>query len=166
MKPQGFTLVEVLVVLVILGLTVTFTTLGFQRLEDDRLQKQAGHLSSWLQSVSDNAVLDSAVYGAWLNPAGDRLETGYYHNNRWWKVRGDEARSERIEEGFSLWIEDGDGWRALIPSSKKKVLKEPDILFMPTGLSVPETFQLRQDHDRKALIERDENGLYTWGLLQ
>lgn len=82
-KQAGFSLVEILVVLVVLGLTATFATIGFQRLENDRLEKQAGQLSAWMQSVSDNAILDSAVYGIRLASNQQDLELAYFLDNRW-----------------------------------------------------------------------------------
>lgn len=154
-----------MVVLVILGLTVTFTTLGFQRLEDDQLKKQAGHLSSWLQNLSDNAVLDSAVYGAWLAADGSRLETGYFYNNRWWTVTGDDASSAALSEQVALFKESSSGWKQILPAQENAEDRLPAILFMPTGLSIPEKFELRDGEDRTAVIERDDNGVYTWSLL-
>lgn len=166
MKHRGFTLVEVLVVLVILGLTATFATLGFQRLESDRLQKQAGWISAWLQSVSDDAILNGVVYGAWLDSAGNRLEIAYFHDNRWWPVSGDGARSEAIDEGFTLYIDSADGWRRILSYRKDRENGRPAILFMPTGVSMPERLRIETDDQRAALIERDEDGLYAWSLFQ
>lgn len=168
-RVNGFTLVEVMVVLVILGLTATFTTLGFQRLEDDQLKKQAGYLSTWLQNLSDNAVLDGAVYGVWMAADGDRLESGYFYNNRWWKVTGDEAYSEVISDNVELFKASSSGWQQIRPVAKDTDNdaddRRPDILFMPTGLSIPEKFELRESRERTAVIERDDNGLYTWSTL-
>jgi type II secretion system protein H len=162
----GFTLVEILVVLVILGLSVTFLTLGFQRLEDDRLEKQAGQFSAWLQNVSDEAVLDSAVYGIWQKPEKRDLQVGYFLDNRWWPVTGDDMAAPTLEEGTSLLLKQGNNWLPLKPQVDAPQFK-PDIVFLPTGMALPAAFQLREEVQkatRSASIERDEDGLFVWAV--
>lgn len=162
---RGFTLVEVMVVLVILGLTAVFATLGFQRLESDRLEQQAGQLSAWLQTLSDNAVLDSAVYGAWREPAGTRLGTGFYLDNRWWPVAGEEAQSPVLDPDIGLLLEEGEEWRALAADAGDDDLR-PQMLFLPTGIALPDALDLvDRQSGRRARIERDANGLFTWRML-
>ena len=160
MGSRGFSLVEVLVVLVILGLTATFTTLGFQRLEDDRLQKQAGHLSAWLQQLSDSAVLDGAVYGARFDAKSRRFRSEFYFDNRWWEMTGDGAASEALAGDFRLEIDEDRGRRA--GTDRQPAM--PEIIFMPTGLTVPESLRLEAADRRVAVIERDPDGLYTWRI--
>ena len=165
MGSRGFSLVEILVVLVILGLTVTFTTLGFQRLEDDRLQKQAGHLSDWLQQLSDSAVLDGAVYGARFDAETRRFRSEFYFDNRWWEITGDGAESEALAGDFRLEIDTDKGSRAMTDrQGGNGKAAAPGIIFMPTGLTFPERLRLETADRRAAVIERDGDGLYTWRI--
>lgn len=162
---RGFSLVEVMVVLVILGLTITFATVGFERLESDRLEKQAGQLSSWLQGVSDNAVLDGAVYGAWLDSSGQRLQTGYFYKNRWWRVDDDVFVSPRFEEETELLLGDGSQWRPIARHSGEEAPR-PEVIFMPAGMTRPQHFELRVGTDsRRARIEQDADGMFVWQIL-
>lgn len=164
-KNGGFSLVEVMVVLVILALTITFAIPGFERLESDRLEKQAGQLSSWLQGVSDNAVLDGAVYGAWLDSSGQRLHTGYFYNNRWWRVDDELFESPRLEKEAELLLGDGSQWRPLAPGNDKETLR-PALLFLPAGTTRPRHFELRLHNDpRRARIEQDADGMFVWRML-
>ena len=154
-------------VLVVLGLTAAFATMGFQRLESDRLTRQAGELSSWLQNLSDSAVLDGAVYGAWLSADGERLESAYYYNHRWWQVDGDALASEKLADGVSLSLRAGDDkrrWQPLVPATSVAGEREPAVIFLPTGIAIPDTFRLEDGERRIATVARDENGLYTWSL--
>lgn len=166
MKARGFTLIEIMVVLVILGITVTFATLGFQRLEDDRLEKQAGHLSAWLQAISDDAVLDSAVYGVWLARDGKKLESAYFMANRWWSITGDNTRSETLDEGVEIALHSADGWKKLDAVAAEDIGRIPAMVFLPTGLAQPDKLQLKGDDNRTAVIERDDDGLFTWSIQQ
>lgn len=152
MAARGFTLVEMMVVLVILGLTATFATLGFQRLENDRLEKQAGQLGAWLQGMSDNAVLDGAVYGAWYDRAENRLRAGYFFRHRWLRLDGSGFASPALGDDTRLLLADADGDR-------------PDILFLPVGMTSPERFELRERAGgRGASIERGDEGVFTWRI--
>ena len=164
MASRGFTLIEVMAVLVILGGTVTFLTLGFQRLESDRLEKQAGQLTGWLQAVSDDAVLDSAVYGVWYEPGG-RLIRGYYFGNRWWRLGDDDLGQPRLGDGLTLLTERGNGGFVVLEQQRETGMEAvPDLLFLPSGLTEPDGFELREKR-RAARIERNDDGIFTWSML-
>ncbi|MGD9660835.1 MAG: prepilin-type N-terminal cleavage/methylation domain-containing protein [Porticoccaceae bacterium] len=159
---RGFSLVEILVVLVILGLAVVFVTLGFQRLENDRLEKQAGQLSAWLQAISDDAVLDSAVYGVWMAEDRQTLNVGFFFDNRWWPVKKADLGVPKIEEDAHFELDQGGKWLPLETTAVDN--PQPRILFLPTGMTLPERFQLRES-DRTARIERNADGIFEWSIL-
>lgn len=158
-----------MVVLVVLGLTAAFATLGFQRVENDRLEKQAGQLSAWMQSVSDNAILGGAVYGIRRAKNQNRLEVAYFFDNRWWRVTGEEMAPPDIDEASRFLIKSGDEWRTLPAFTDEYT--SPGVLFLPTGMALPERFRLLERAEnqsklssRVAEIERDSDGLFTWSI--
>ena len=158
---RGFSLIEIMVVLVILGLTVVFVTLGFQRLESDRLETQAGQLSAWLQAVSDDSVLDSAVYGVWMAEDQQTLRVGFFLDNRWWLVEKAGVVPPTIEQDIHFDADLGGKWQPLATGAVAD--SPPQILFLPTGMTLPERFQLREG-ERRARIERNADGVFEWSM--
>ncbi|MCK9504720.1 MAG: prepilin-type N-terminal cleavage/methylation domain-containing protein [Porticoccaceae bacterium] len=158
---RGFSLIEIMVVLVILSVTVVFVTLGFQRLENDRLETQAGQLSAWLQAVSDDSVLDSAVYGVWMAEDQQTLRVGFFLDNRWWLVEKADVVPPTIEQDIHFDIDQGGKWQPLATGAVAN--SQPQVLFLPTGMTLPERFQLREG-ERRARIERNGDGVFEWSM--
>jgi len=163
---RGFSLIEILVVMTILGATVMFVALGFQRLEDDRLEKQAGQLSAWLQLVSDDAVLDSALYGVWLGRGGAPSRVGFFFDNRWWPVNENGVRPAVLEATVAISVRMGEHWRPITDQTDRSSTSpgQPDMLFLPTGMALPDGLELRFE-ERTARVERDRDGMFVWSLL-
>jgi len=107
----GFTLIEVLVVLVIVGIISSIAMLSFGLLGgDDRiLERDARRLSSLIEAVNDDAVLQGRDFGLELMISGYRWVEHDPFLNQWFEVTDDEFMRERqLEEGteFELFIED------------------------------------------------------------
>ncbi|MGV6807678.1 MAG: prepilin-type N-terminal cleavage/methylation domain-containing protein [bacterium] len=162
MKSRGFTLIETLAVLVIISVSVSLVTIGFQRLENDKLETSAGRLTGWLQNISDSAVLDGAVYGVSLDSQSSQLVTYYNLNNRWWLIADDDFRSPRIPGEFDLVTDGASSWRAFDTDENP----QPKMIFLPIGSVEPERLVLSDTSDeRQAQIERDEGGFFSWHFL-
>lgn len=162
---RGFTLVEIMVVLAIIAITAASVGLGFERLQQDRLEKQASELSSWLQALSDNAVLDGAVYGAWSGDDGQRLMAGYFLEGRWWLLAEGDHESLRLQQGIAVQMEDETGWRELAKQTRKgAAASEPSrVIFQPFGTVTPGRFRVSEgEPPRAATIERDDDGIFSW----
>lgn len=92
-QPRGFTLLELLVVLVIAGITIGLAS--FQAMPDQRqvLQGEAQRIALLLQLARDEAILRNT-------PIAFEAETGGYRfllrsGNNWQKLIGDEVLRER-----------------------------------------------------------------------
>ncbi|MEY2776180.1 MAG: hypothetical protein RLY30_278 [Pseudomonadota bacterium] len=72
--PKGFSLLEVLVVLAIVGLLLGTTTLSFRQMESRRLQEEGERLSLVIAAVSDRAALLNRRHRLTVDADGYRVE--------------------------------------------------------------------------------------------
>ena len=72
--PKGFSLLEVLVVLAIVGLLLGTTTLSFRQAESRRLQEEAERLSLVIAAVSDRAAMMNRRHRLSLDAQGYRVD--------------------------------------------------------------------------------------------
>ena len=107
---RGFTLIEILVVFVIVGILYSVIVLSLGALGDDReLQREARRLSSLLTLVSDEAELQGRDFGIEFVRQGYRFVEYDPIFERWGEVLGDEVLRQRgLPEDFelALYIED------------------------------------------------------------
>jgi general secretion pathway protein H len=99
---RGFTLLELLVVLVIIGIILTFAVLsigdGGRR---DRLEQEARRLQALLTLTGEEAVLRSLELGVVLKRQGYRFVA--FDGEKWQPVAGDALlREHRLPESMAL----------------------------------------------------------------
>lgn len=107
---RGFTLIEILVVVVIIGIISAMVLLSFGIAGDDRdLQQQARRLVSLVELTLDEATLQGRDFGLELMRGGYRFVELDPLLEQWNEVIGDELlRPRQLNEGmeFDLVIED------------------------------------------------------------
>ncbi|MDN3576299.1 GspH/FimT family pseudopilin [Chitinimonas viridis] len=133
-RVTGFTLIEILVVMVIVGIIVTLAAVNFSRSDTDALQHEAERLALLLESARDEAIA-----------AGAPLAFG------------------RAEQGYGFWKQDADGaWQLLEDNQILRVRQLPEavrvadmrvnllplppdgrVIFTPSGVNAPFTVELR-----------------------
>lgn len=106
----GFTLVEILVVVVIVGTIVSIAMLSFGVLGTDReLQTEARRFASLIEMARDEAAMQSREFGIEIMTGAYRFVEYDGLTGRWADVPGDDTlRLRRLpeDEEFELYIED------------------------------------------------------------
>ncbi len=107
---SGFTLIEVLVVVMIIGIISAFAVLGLGNLGDGReLQNEANRMAALIEMASDEATLQGRDFGLELLQTGYRFVEFDPLTEQWFEVIGDDLmRSRTLAEDteFELFLED------------------------------------------------------------
>jgi len=107
---SGFTLIEVLVVVTIIGIISAVVVLSVGNLGDDReLQTEARRITSLIEMASDEATLQGRDFGLELLQTGYRFVEHDALTGQWGEVFGDELmrlRQLAQDTEFELFLED------------------------------------------------------------
>lgn len=158
---SGFTLVEILVVMTIVGIIMAVAVLSFGILRDDRtLEREARRLSSLIRMANDDATIQGRDFGLELMRSGYRFVEHDPLLNQWFEVTGDDLMRERqLEEGlqFELTIEEH---HVLLQEEAKKTESDdenardltddylPHVLILSSGDTSPFELRIIRDTDR------------------
>ena len=123
----GFTLIEILVVLVIVGVLLAVAMLSFGILSDnDSLEREARRLSSLIELVSDEATTQGRDFGLEFMTAGYRFVEYDPLLDQWFEIIGDDYLVQRnLDEGteFELFLEDH---KVLLHTEAQETEREQD----------------------------------------
>lgn len=154
---RGFTLIEIMVVVIIVSLLLSFGYVGFGQILGRRNSEDMESLQYWLQSARDRAQLEGAVYGIEITDEG--LEFLTYRQGLWLRVLdqqvwgGEEYQigfeAANLEEQFDSSVNDLDAL-------------QPSLVFLPDGSQWPEG-RIRVEHqEQTSWISVDEVGQFVW----
>lgn len=108
--PRGFTLIEVLVVVVIIGIVSSVVLISLDVIGDDRdLQREARRLASLIELAADEAELQGRDFGVEFIRQGYRFVEYDPFFDTWTEILGDDVlRPRDLPEDFefSLIVED------------------------------------------------------------
>ena len=139
---HGFSLLELLVVIVIIAILFTFTTLAIRGTSpEELLQTEAQRLDRLLQLALEEAILKGAEYGLEFTPTSYRFLI--YAEFSWQSLEADKLLRERqLPEGmeFELEVEQID---VLIEETNNKDDEEeekarPQVFILSSGEITPE----------------------------
>ncbi|PID33713.1 MAG: type II secretion system protein GspH [Thiotrichales bacterium] len=133
---RGFTLIEIMVVIVIVAILMAAVTLSFPPVGDKLLKENAERFSALVSLAQDESILQSAEMSLEIDADG----YGFYRNenNQWtalseapFKKRRlpERIRSKLILDGVEIDLEDREK-------------NTPQIVFLSSGEITPFTYQL------------------------
>lgn len=173
---RAFTLIEILVVLVIVGILTAVAFLSFGILaDDDDMDREARRLSSLIQLVTDEATTQGRDFGIEFMSAGYRFVEYDPLLDQWFEIVGDDYLVQRdLEEGveFELYLEER---KVLLHTEAQETGREdedededegnvnvrdrdltddylPHVLIMSSGDVTPFELRFIRDVDRSELL--------------
>lgn len=134
----GFSLLEVLVVLLLIGILLTMATLSLAPLLGRGGGNAAAHLAAVATLASDQATLQGTEHGLELSRDGYRVLA--LVGGSWLALDDDPAwRPQRLGEGFTLHLQ-AEGRTVPLP---EKLGGEPQLILYSSGESTPFELELR-----------------------
>jgi len=120
-RAAGFTLLEVLVVVTLVGILGAAITLKLSARADSALEASAGQLRDALNEAAEAAVVSGRAYGIYLAPDG--YATAVFDGREWQPV---DAGQATLAPPYRLR---GDGvWAA-----RRRAAPAPQAVFLPDG---------------------------------
>ena len=155
--PKGFTLIEMLVVVAIVGILGAMSGLAINQASERRYPAEAERLLVWLQQIAQRSSLEGAAYGvvATFDEETERfteLQPVVYYRNRWIAVVSPESYAIHDEAQISWSMEINEAGQFMSQSQSRRAdfdkegeLEEqddefllPEIAFLPDGYIEPQ----------------------------
>jgi general secretion pathway protein H len=145
----GFSLLELLVVVAIIGLLVQAVTLSLGALGNDReIEQETGRLRSLIDLLHEEALMQSRDYGVMFTETGYRIYVFDYTELQWVVPQADrllESYALRPRLAMTLML---DGRNVpLEPDFESRDLEnaEPQIMLLSSGEVTPFTIGMQRD---------------------
>jgi general secretion pathway protein H len=151
----GFTLIEVMVVVVIIGVLINLTVLSLRsRSPADQLNEESQRLKSLIEIASEEALLRSSLIGV------DISETGYgflrLEKETWQPVNDTLLRNRELPEEVHISL------TLAQPPSDDEEKRTPEIILLNSGEITPFDLKISSIHiDDYYRLSGDETGELT-----
>jgi general secretion pathway protein H len=174
---RGFTLVEILVVVVIIATVVSIALLSINVAGDDtELDQERRRIASLIETIQDEAVLQGREFGVEIMTSSYRFVEFDPLARQWSEVPGDDLyRLRRLPEGleFELYIDDrridlkNDPDRLADAEKRRSAGVDPYIphlfVFASGESTVFELHIVRPELDRRLILRGDVLGQLEFG---
>ena len=125
-KARGFTLIEILVVVIIIAIISSVSLMSMNLIDDDReLDTERKRLASLMDVVQDEALLQGREFGLELMTSTYRFVEYDPYTRRWVEITGDDLfRPRKLPEGmeFALFLED----KQIVLENAPREFEDPD----------------------------------------
>lgn len=166
---RGFTLIEVMVVIIIIGIITASVILSIGNLSDNRdLLREGKRISILLQTAMDEAVLQGREYGLEVVESGYRFVEFNAFTQQWSEIPGDDLyRYRRLPQEYRLELNLED--RLLLLAEEPAALGQeekddngddedeeiafysPHIIVFSSGEITPFEMHIVRDYDQQAV---------------
>lgn len=151
-KNQGFTLIEIMVVITIAAIMVGASVLAFPDSSSDRLKKMGGRFSALISLAQDEAILQSQDFALEISDSGysfyrrvDAKWEAYSDKPFVRRAVGGDIQAELVLEGLLI-----------NPPSQDKV--KPQIVISSSGEMTPFSYTLSNQDKSTYIIQFDAAG--------
>jgi len=136
-RAAGFTLLEVMVVVVIVGLLAGFSALAINQASDRPLRGEAERFADWLQMVGDSALLQGVAYGLGEDDKGWQLLV--FYRQQWWPAAQPEPFEWRLPAALRFQAESAalSESAATLLSPNQNDQLTPSVALLPNGGLTP-----------------------------
>jgi len=157
---RGFTLLEILVVLVIIAVMTTVAVLSIGVLGGDRgLEDEGDRYTDVVAAASQQAELEGRDYGIWIGP-GRYQVYAYSVTKQSWEMLPDDRMYEQHDLPSSITLDlEIEGRPVALGREKPTEPRVPQVLLFASGDSAPYRLGLaREDSDAKWSVEGQADG--------
>jgi general secretion pathway protein H len=145
----GFSLLELLIVVVIIGLLVRAVMLSWSVLGNDReIEQETSRLRSVIDLLHEEALMQSRDYGVMFTETGYRFYVFDYATLEWVEPPGDRLlETHTLQPQLSMALELDGRPVQLVPDFESQDIEnpEPQIMVLSSGEVTPFTLELTRD---------------------
>ena len=135
LRSQGFTLLEILVVLVIIGIMASFAVLQFGGRGSKPAKAEVDRLATLVRLAREEAILNSRDYGLGFSATGYAFYALDEKEDTWTPVENDRVLRPRfLPESLRIQLTVEDQWVELKPDLPKK---KPQVFIYSSGEMTP-----------------------------
>ena len=158
-KQQGFTLLELLVVIVIIGIVTTFVSLSLRGNQTDVLEQEAQRLHALLDLTAHESISKTTEMGVYF--ADDHYQFYHLNEGQWQLLVGDEILSvHTLPESLTLQVDIEGISMPNNPNTTDLSNENPQVLFFTDGELTPFRciLSLKRDLQKYYIIQGMLNG--------
>ncbi|CAA6808108.1 MAG: Unknown protein [uncultured Thiotrichaceae bacterium] len=135
-KRRGFTLLELLIVMVIIGVIVGAATLSIPHNKTSQIEKEAQRFQALLKLARDEAVFQSRSVGVLFEESGYQFMLSGEEQGQWVALSDKQLRPRVLPEGFSFRV-DVQGQMVSFEDADSEERLVPHVFVLSTGEITP-----------------------------